>query len=464
MKPKIPHAAGRAAEPVERYAAYPPLSVAWVSVLIFFLATVLAIMDRGLLALVTDSVRHDLGITDVQIALLQGLAFAVFYTTVGVPVGALADRVSRRRLLIGGMIVWSAATVGCGLALDFGGMFLARLGVGFGEAVLGPCVVTMIGDLFAPGRRGAPMAVYSLGYMVATGVGSLLSAYILEAAPRGAFDAVPILAGLAPWRIAFVLVGGTGFAMALGVGSIREPPSRGVLLTGNTGFGFVRAARYLTAHHRAFLPFYGILATYALGVSNPGAWGAVLLIRQYGFDAAQAGKALGVAQIFAAFLGAAIASVMVDLVVHRYGTSSKIAFAAGLALLAWPSALAAGAPDRTLAVIMIAHATMVNAIFGTAMLSSITEMVPVDMRGICVALYAFVMLMIGATLGPLAVATLTQVTFHDPTSVGVSMALVGTVAFLATFTLAWVCYRAIGAEQRRSYRFAQVVRANLSEA
>lgn len=441
---------------------YPSALRAWVAVGVFFLATVVAIMDRGLLALVIDPIRADLGISDLQISLLQGLAFAVFYTAVGLPLGLMADLVSRRRLLMAGILLWSAATVGCGFARNFGELFAARLFVGFGEAALAPCVVTLLGDLFPPARRGGPMAVYALGSIVSQGLGSVVSGWILAAAPRGAFSAVPLLAGLPPWRISFVVLGVSGCLAAALVGALREPRRRGVVLGGRQGLGLRQARDWFGAHWRVLLPFYGVLTSYAFGISVVAAWGAVLLMRNYGFDPATAGKGLGLAQIIASLAGAAVASLVVDRVVLRAQTRGKIAFAALLPAVAIPATLAGIAAQPWIAVSLLSMVMFVSAIFGPTMLSTTTEMMPVGMKGLAIALYAFVMSMIGSTLGPIAVAALTQNVFHDPHAVARSMAIVGSVALSLSSVLALLCTREFERERLRSSEFADVLRSNLA--
>ena len=108
------------------------------------IAQVISTIDRGMLALVVDPVRRDLGITDLQIAILQGFAFSFLYVIAGIAMGLVADVANRKRLLMAGIAVWSAATLASGLAESFGQLFAARLFIGIGEAVLAPCAVTMI--------------------------------------------------------------------------------------------------------------------------------------------------------------------------------------------------------------------------------------------------------------------------------------------------------------------------------
>lgn len=419
----------------------PGRAIAWFAVVLLCIAQIVSTIDRGMLALVIDPVRADLGISEIQIALLQGFAFSVFYVTVGLPLGAVADVVNRRRLLVGGVIVWSLATIGGGLAQNFGQMFASRLLIGVGEAVLGPCAVTMIADLFPVSGRGRPMAVYVFGSMIAFGVGSLVSSYILQIAPQGAFDAVPLLARLAPWRVAFVLVGAFGFIVAALLLLLREPVRQGLGAASERKPGLIPSLRYFSDYRGVFLPLYGALALFAMGGSAATGWGAVLLTRKFGFSISEAGKGLGSGQILWAIAGAALASVVVDRVARNAGPVGKIKLAGVLALSAIPATVAVLAPTGSMAVLLLSEVMAASAIYGTTMLSVIAEITPVRVRGLSVALYAFVMTMIGGSLGPIAVAFLTEKVFAAPEHVGWSMAIVGTVTLCLSALLALVAAR-----------------------
>jgi MFS family permease len=415
-------------------------AVAWFAVVLLCIAQIVSTIDRGMLALVIDPVRADLGISEIQIALLQGFAFSVFYVTVGLPLGAVADVVNRRRLLVGGIIVWSAATIGGGLAQDFGHMFVSRLVIGVGEAVLGPCAVTMIADLFPVTGRGRPMAVYVFGSMIAFGVGSLVSGYILQVAPLGAFDAFPLLSGLAPWRIAFILVGAFGFIVAGLLLLLREPLRQGLGAESRTS-GLRANLGYFSDHRGVFLPLYGALALFAMGASAATGWGAVLLTRGFGFTIGEAGKGLGSGQILWAVAGAALASVLVDRVARRGGPEGKIKLAGAVALGSIPATLAVLAANGSVAVLLLSEVMAASAIYGTTMLSVIAEITPVRVRGLSVALYAFVMTMLGGSLGPIFVAFLTERVFASPERVGWSMAIVGSATLCLSALLALIAAR-----------------------
>lgn len=411
--------------------------VAWATVAILFLAQVISTIDRGMLALVIDPVRRDLSISEMQIALLQGFAFSIFYVSVGLPLGAVADVVNRRRLLIGGIIVWSAATIAGGFAEGFGSMFASRLFIGVGEAVLGPCAVTMISDLFPPHKRGRPMALYVFGSMIAYGLGSLVSGVILDLAPKGVFAGLPVIGAMAPWRIAFTLVGLSGLFIVVLLFLLREP-TREVDPAGgsDTKLNFFQGLGLLAEQRGVFLPLYGALALFAMGGSVATGWGAVFLTRGFGYEVGKAGQGLGTSQIAWAALGAVVASVAVDRVGARSGASGRMRLAALLSLIGIPTTLPLLAPNGTVATVLLGGVMMVSAIYGTTMLSVISEIAPHKVRGFAVALYAFVMTMIGGSLGPIAVAFLTESVFASPQSVGGSMAVVGVSALTLSALLA----------------------------
>jgi MFS family permease len=414
---------------------------AWFAVLVLCIAQIVSTVDRGMLALVIDPVRADLGISEVQIALLQGFAFAVFYVSIGIPLGFVADAVNRRRLLVAGILVWSAATILSGFADTFWHMFAARLMIGVGEAVLGPCAVGMIAEMFVPNKRGRPMALYVLGSMVAYGVGSAISGLILEAAPRGLFAGVPVLAGLAPWRIAFVVVGLAGFPLALFMLLLRDPANAVGAVKRETSSPRATVAALAAGRH-VLLPLYGAVALFALGGSVASGWNAVMLTRLFGTTPAMVGQGLGVSQITWALFGALLASVLVDQVGARYGSTGRIVFAGLLALATIPSCIGFTAPTFKVAVVMGGEVMFTSALFGTTLLSVLSDLIPMRSRGVAVALYSFVMTMIGASLGPLAVAGLTERVFGSPVAVGWSMTVVGTLSLTGSFLLAiWAARR-----------------------
>lgn len=422
---------------------------AWFTVLMLCIAQVVSTIDRGMLALVVDPVRQDLGITDLQIAILQGFAFSFLYVIAGIAMGLIADVVNRKRLLMAGIVVWSAATLASGLAETFGHLFAARLFIGIGEAVLAPCAVTMIADLFPVSRRGKPMALYVFGSMIAFGVGSVITGFILEAAPEGAFDGIGFLEGRAPWRIAFILAGGFGLVLAAGFIAVEEPARAEAKVMKGASDSLRDSIRAMMANLQIYLPFYLALALFGVGISVVFYWGPVLMTRVFGYPVDEVSKMLGLGHIAWAVAGAAAAGVLTDLVARRKGSVGLIGVAGGISLLGIPASLAVFAGNGTAAVALLSGVTFASAIFGSAMLSVVAEVAPQRTRGLATALYAFFMTLIGASSGPLLVAYVTERIFGSDEAVGLSIAFVGTVAFGACALFAVIAARNLRAWTER---------------
>ena len=414
---------------------------AWFTVLMLCIAQVVSTIDRGMLALVVDPVRRDLGITDLQIAVLQGFAFSFLYVIAGIAMGLIADVVNRKRLLMAGILVWSAATLASGLADTFGHLFAARLFIGIGEAVLAPCAVTMIANLFPVSRRGKPMALYVFGSMIAFGVGSVITGFILGAAPQGLFDGIGFLESRAPWRIAFILAGGSGLVLAAAFLPVKEPVRAETRVIDEGSGGLRDSIGVMLGNLQIYLPFFVALALFGVGISVVFYWGPVLLARVYDYPVDEVSKMLGFGHIAWAVAGAVAAGFLTDLVARRKGPAGLISLAAVIALLGIPTSLAVFAGNGPAAVVLLSGVTFASAIFGSAMLSVVAEVSPQRTRGLATALYAFFMTLIGASSGPLLVAYVTEQVFGSDNAVGLSIAIVGTISFAACALFAFMAAR-----------------------
>src|SRR5207237_6904211 len=155
--------------PADDDVPYPRRSSAWAVVAILIGTAILSYTDRQVLSLLVDPIRRDLLISDTEVSLLLGTAFAVVYGVAGIPFGLLADRTSRRNLIFFGVVVWSIGTVACGFAGSFSGLFAARIVVGLGESVLSPSAISLISDYFPPSRRGLAVGSYLSGIAIGNG-------------------------------------------------------------------------------------------------------------------------------------------------------------------------------------------------------------------------------------------------------------------------------------------------------
>jgi len=276
-------------------APYPSPAYAWTVVAILVLTAILSYTDRQVLSLVVDPIRSDLGISDTEISLLLGTAFAVIYGVAGIPLGYLADRVSRRNLILAGVVIWSAATISCGLAHSFTQLFVGRIFVGLGEAVLSPAAISLISDYFPPERRGTAVGVFLSGIAIGIGSSILIGGGILHAIDLGLLAATP-LASWAPWRLVLLTIGLPGALWGLVILAIREPPRRTDTQTApatksdrvETSGGVFDRTGWI-----AIAPIYFTVATASLVDNAVGAWAPSLLIRRFAVDPVQVGIELG---------------------------------------------------------------------------------------------------------------------------------------------------------------------------
>jgi MFS family permease len=194
----------------------------WYVLGVLVVVYILNFIDRQILAILAVDIKRDLGLTDGELGFLGGAAFAVFYALFGVPLGRLADRWHRVRLLTIGLVLWSTMTALSGFARNFLMLSLARMGVGVGEATASPTAYSLISDYFPARQRGTALAIYSSGLYLGGGVSLLIGAKISQvwdaAYPGGG------IGGLVGWQAAFMAVGVPGVLLALWVASLREPP------------------------------------------------------------------------------------------------------------------------------------------------------------------------------------------------------------------------------------------------
>jgi MFS family permease len=389
---------------------YPSRPYAWAVVAILIATAVLSYTDRQVLSLLVDPIRGELKISDAQVSLLLGTAFAVVYGIAGIPLGFLADRTSRRNLIFSGVLVWSAGTLGCGLAHTFGQLFSARIVVGLGEAVLSPAAISLISDYFPPARRGTAVGFFLSGIAMGIGAAILIGGGVLHAVELGVLAGTP-LATQPAWRLVLLLIGAPGVAWSLVILMIREPARR---MNENVIEAPDRESQSTWAR---VIPIYMVVATASLVDNAVGAWAPSLLIRHFAKDPAQVGIQLGFLLTAGFGGGVLVGGWLADRGAWRYKLG--VCLAAGLLIL--PLSLGLNSDEFNLALGSVPAYFALSGMVTACGFSAILDVVPNRSRGLAMAISFFLNVAIGASAGPSAV---TAASAH----VGLGPALTLTVA------------------------------------
>ncbi len=414
----------------------PKESYSWYVVLVLCVCGMVAFIDRQIINLLVEDIKVDLQISDTEISLLQGFAFAVFYALAAVPLGRLADTSSRRRLITAGIVVWTAAAAACGLAKNFWQLFIARVFVGVGEATLTPSGFSMIADLFRPGRVSLPIAVFTASSFVGSGVALLVGGYVIAMLSRAEAISLPIFGELRTWEAAFIICALPGVLVALWFFlTVREPARRSAISEKTVTDAESRPSLaevwdFVQANSRVFVAVFAGISVLAAVQFCLGAWVPAHFIRNHGWTPSQVGYAYGLIFLICGTGGAISGGWIADRLQRKGIKDGHLRTAMWAALMAAPFVvLFPAVSDPELAIALLAPVVF----FGTMPFGAGPALIPVicppRMRGLLVAVYLLIANLIGQAGGPLVVALFTDWVFGSPELVSRSL-MVAPVALL----------------------------------
>ena len=387
-------------------APYPRPARAWYMVALLTLAYFISYIDRTVIGLLVEPIKADLGLTDGQMGLLLGLAFGIFYATMGLPLGWLADRARRVSLVSCAIALWSGATALCGLASNYLQLFLLRMSVGVGEAALSPCTMSMVADSFPKEKRGKAIAVYSTALSLGTafayyGIGALLAAL------RGVEVLHwPLVGAIRPWQAVFIIVGLPGLLLSLVMLTVREPVRRDVKQGVSTAPWHM--FRHLLSRWSTFLTFvlpFCLMTT----VAYTHFWMAPVFSRTWGMDTPEFAQIKAVVTLVCAPGTVFAAGALSDYLVRRGHDIAPLLIAVAGAFIFVPTGvLIALMPNTTSAFIVMGLSLMGIATTTATGLTALLMITPAQFRGQISAVYYMAISITGLLLGPSTVGWLSD--------------------------------------------------------
>lgn len=423
----------------------PRLRYAWYVVLVLTGMYMFSFVDRQILSLLVPWIKRDLRVSDTQIGLLGGFAFALFYTFIGLPIGRLVDSHNRRNIVAVSAVLWSIFTGLCAGARTFLSLFIRRIGVGIGEAGLGPAAYSLISDYFPKELIGRAISVYYFGLFFGQALALLVGGISVDTLARRPPVTLPILGTIAGWQITFLIVGLPGVFFALLAFTIREPLRKSMLLTAE-GRPAKASLREAIAHmSQRWQSVLGIsigmifqsTCNYAVGL-----WMAPYFLRVHHWTAAQTGKALALIMILFACSGMYVGGILSDRWQKRGVADGPIRVAllsgVGILLFLTPATLVHNA-QGTLAFLAVGMFLM-SFPMGTSV-AALQLIFPNQLRGQVAALFLFFLNLGGLSMGPLLPGVLNDYLFHNENMVGYSLAITIGGASIFMLLVFWMTLR-----------------------
>lgn len=397
---------------------------AWYVVFILLIAQMFSFLDRMIMGLLVGPIRESFAISDTQYSLLAGLAFSLFYAVMGLPLARIADLGNRRNLISAGIAVWSFMTALCGLAHGYWSLFAARVGVGVGEATLGPAAYSMITDYFPKSLLARALSVYMIGVTLGSGLAYMVGGAVVGHVSNMDEIILPLLGEVEGWQLTFFIVGVPGLLVSLLVATtVREPIRKGVAAA-DAYPPLKDVVNFVAARKRAYFGHIFGISIFIMVVYALNLWGPTYFIRLFGYSPAHAGWVFGLIMIGSGTAGLLLAGALSDRLVNggvQDGYIKVILFSM-VAIIPCATALGFVENDQ-LAIIAMSVAIFFSAFQGGISGGAIQLMTPNRMRGQVMALFLLTANLIGLGLGPTVIALATDYVFGYDAAIGKSIAL-----------------------------------------
>jgi MFS family permease len=408
---------------------WPPAHTAWYALGVLSVVRLSAQLDLGILSLLVEPIKQEMGLSDGQLGLLLGFAFASLYLALGVPLARFVDRYSRRAILAVGVGVWSLMTALTGLANSYWQFFACRVGVGAGESVNGPATFSLIADYFPRERLARAIAFINLGSIAGTGLSLLLGAVVIDALARMTMPVLPLIGQPKYWQMVFFIVGLPGLLLAVLMMTVPEPKRRGLKdPDARESVPFAGVLAFLALNWRFFLPMFAGLMISATESGGTQMWRPAFYQRTYDWSPQLSGYVSGIVQLVAAPIGLFLGAWLSEHFAKRNPDANL-----RVVVIAWSLAtplivLGPLMPTGELAAGCSAVALLFSMMGAPTQNAALQSVTPSHLRGQVTALYLLTFVLAGQGVGPSFIAAITEWIVRD--EAGLRYALAGSAAVM----------------------------------
>lgn len=393
-------------------------------------------IDRQILNLLVQPIKARFHASDIEIGMLQGVAFSVPYLIMSPLFGRWVDVARRKTIILGCVGVWSVFTALCGFCTSFVQLFAARAAVGVAEAGLTPAAYSMMGDAFDDKKLGRAMSIYNMGPYLGGGMALLLGGLIINGLAELQGKGVPLLSTLEPWQATFLLTGLLSLVCLLLMTLVPEPRRAGA--HGAEPLLLKDAVGLFVSDRRFYGGFYAGMGLAILPIYSFPAWMPALLIRQYHLSIAHVGLTYGAITLLCGSLGVLTGPSVSNWFRHRNHIDAhlRVAVVAATGLIGCCIALALRT-GPTMVFVIGGVASFFYSLPTAPAATAVQVVTPGRARGMATSIYVVVATIAGLAVAPLLIAFVTDKIFADEVRVGDSLALVGGVAALCSATIVW---------------------------
>lgn len=390
----------------------------WYLVGVLTLTMVLSFTDRNVFSLAIEPIKHDLGISDVQISLLIGISFISLYSVCSIAFGYIADRTNRTVLIGAAVLFWSSMSALCGFASNYWQLAFGRAGIGVGEAALQPNAVSLIRDAFPLEQRGRAFGIYGIGPVLGVGLATLVGGLLYTFAANGSAASWPILGALRPWQFMIAVPGLFGLPIALLLFLAREPRRRRASASDATP-GFGEMFDFLWRQRRLTLPLFAGPTIWSMANSGWIAWMPAAMARGWHISPGEFGRYAGPITLILTPIGLITIGMLMDRLSRAGMKDGPVRVAAITQFVQLvPALLIFQMPTETSRWVMYAVAVVISSqsvqVAASAILSHVT---PGRLMGKTAAVFNLVQNALGLALGPTLYALVAQFGFSGPRAI-----------------------------------------------
>jgi len=430
--------------------AWPSAKTGWYAVGILAAAQAFSGLDRSILNILVQPIKQDIGASDAQMGLLLGFAFAIFYTTMALPMGRLADSRTRRNIIAVGMTFWCFATAACGLASNYVGLFLARMGVGVGEAALNPAALSLISDYFPPKKRAGPFSTFLSSHAIGSALALFAGGWVLQYfATHDPQIYIPFHGLLRGWQAAFLLAALPGFVVAALVLTLKEPTRKSLKATNAAGDDTQAAStadvlKHLWTNRGVYVPLFGSIGALMFVEVGRGAWAPTFYLRTFGLSHGQVGMIMGTIALVCPPIAAFLCGTINERLARNRKIGDSMMVTLGAILLLTPFMIVSTlVPTVTMTIALMIPQALLG-IFPLVMgPAAIALVAPNRLRGTVTAVYLLSINFVGYAIGPTFVGWLSDSVFTSEEGVRYSMALVSVIGLPISILLMLMAIRTI---------------------